>query len=183
MSKREDIDKWREGVLNKLRDDVDLDFDDEIDVAVEEDSVDTGQLEVLTFSIGGEIYGVDIKCVNEILRPSPITVLPRSPAFILGVLSLRGIIMPVADLALRVGVGTFKDEKSYRIIVLKDGQEQLGFAVESVTGVVRFKPGELEKTDYTASIDPEFLMGIGYDSHKRLVALLSAAKLCDFNLD
>lgn len=181
MEGREELSAWRERLVDLLEEDYgeeELSFD-RLGAMLEQSTL----VEVLAFKLGPETFGFDIQRVSEILRPRPITALPRAPEFILGVISLRGMILSVADTAKRLGIGNFTGEKSHRLVVVKDGEERMGFAVDSVVGVVRFSRSELESTEYAASVDPYYLVGIGYDSKRQLVALLDTDKLCDFRLE
>lgn len=177
---RDDLTVWRDKLIDMLAEDSsDLSEGDFFLDGLELESL----REVLAFKLGQETFAFDIRAVNEILRPRPITKLPRAPDFILGVLSLRGIILPVADTAKRLGIGEFDPLKGHRIIVVNDGQELMGFAVDAVAGVLRFSEADLENSQYAESIDRSFLVGIGYDVKKQLVALLDTEKLCEFSLE
>src|SRR5688572_31314492 len=70
---------------------------------VREEAASGGTRKVLTFSLGGEVYGVDILRVKEIRGWSPVTRIPQSPESLLGVLNLRGVIVPIVDLRVRLG--------------------------------------------------------------------------------
>ncbi|HSH69561.1 MAG TPA: chemotaxis protein CheW, partial [Deferrisomatales bacterium] len=73
--------------------------------------------------------------------------------------------------------------RASRIVVLRDGEGCVGFRVDRVLGVVRFTDREVQASDYAAAVDPRFLRGIGYDRRERLVAVLRAEQLCDFDLE
>lgn len=176
-SRLEDLLLWRSGVLEALREDTGV---------VE----DTGELtshperlEVLTFSLGSETYGIRIDEVSEILLPRPVTPLPGAPPFVRGLVSLRGTVLPVIDMAARLDLQGSEPRRAARILVLRDGDERMGFWVDRVVGVVRFAGDEIENTDFAASVDTEYLQGIGYDRKGALVAVLSGSKLCDFTLE
>jgi purine-binding chemotaxis protein CheW len=139
--------------------------------------------EVLAFDLGGETYGIGIGDVAEILMPRPITPLPRAPAFVRGVLSLRGTVLPVIDLGRRLGLAAAGEGRSSRILVLRDAEERVGFWVEKVRGVVRFGAGDVQTTDFSSAVDPRFLEGIGYDRRGDLVAVLRSEALVDFRLE
>src|SRR6188768_3991403 len=79
---------------------------------------DHGTRQVLTFSLGGEIYGVDILRVKEIRGWSPVTRIPQSPDAVLGVLNLRGLIVPIVDLRVRFSLKTAEFTPQTVIIVL-----------------------------------------------------------------
>jgi purine-binding chemotaxis protein CheW len=141
------------------------------------------RLEVLAFHLAGETYAVDIREVAEIVLPRDPTPLPRGPSFVLGVVTLRGTIVPVLDLALRLNLPPSRPSRASRIVVLRDGEERLGCWVDEVAGVVRFTEDEMEATGFASAVDPEFLRGIGYDRNGTLVAVLLGERLCDFQLE
>lgn len=169
---------WQSRLLEALRGDVG-------EEGPEASAADVGaaRTEVLAFELAGEVYGVDIRDLAEILLPRPTTPLPRTPAFIDGVLSLRGTVLPVIHLAQRLGLPPGESTRASRIVVLRDGEGCVGFRVDRVLGVVRFTAREVQASDYAAAVDPRFLRGIGYDRNERLVAVLSAEPLCDFDLE
>lgn len=141
------------------------------------------RLDVLSFHVGTETYGVKISDVAEILLPRTVTPLPRAPEFVIGVVSLRGTVLPVVSLARRLGLVPRDRARSSRIVVLRDGEENMGFWVDQVSGVVRFPREGLETTDFSAAVDSRFLQGIGYDRKGSLVAVLRCEALCDFSLE
>lgn len=174
----EELSGWRLSILRTLRDDA-----GEEQAPAPEDHGGGRRMEVLAFGVGSETFGIDIAEVAEILLPRPVTVLPRSPSFIAGVVSLRGTVLPVIDLALRLGLPPAAETgRSARILVVRDADERIGFRVDHVSGVVRFAAGELEATDFASAVDPKFLRGIGYDRKGNLIAVLRGEKLCAFTL-
>ncbi|MBE0616833.1 MAG: purine-binding chemotaxis protein CheW [Proteobacteria bacterium] len=140
------------------------------------------RLEVLAFEVAGETYALSIQVVTEIVLPRPITSLPRAPGFVLGVASLRGVVVPVVDLAQRLRLPPAEPCRGSRILVLRDGEDRMGFWVDRVQGVMRFSSQELEAADFATTVDPRYLQGIGYQREGELVALLDGARLCDFEL-
>lgn len=170
--------EWRSRLLEVLRGD--LTEEDAPTVAAPRPASRTG---VLAFDVGSETYGISIDQVAEILMPRPVTPLPRTPEFVRGVVSLRGTVLAVLDLGRRLGLPRCATPRSSRILVLRDGEESMGFWVERVRGVVRFAPGEVRATDFASAVDPRFLQGIGYDGRGTLVAVLNAGVLCDFRLE
>jgi purine-binding chemotaxis protein CheW len=141
------------------------------------------RLEVLSFEVGGETYGVNISEVAEILMPRPVTPLPRTPDFVRGVVSLRGAVLPLLDLSRRLGLPLGEARRESRIVVLKDGDERVGFWVDRVAGVVRFANDGVQPSDFASAVDPRYLRGIGYDRRGTLVAVLRPETLCDFVLE
>lgn len=169
---------WQSSLLEALRGDV---GEEGTEPAGGADGA--GRTEILAFELAGEAYGVDIRDLAEILLPRPATPLPRTPAFVDGVLTLRGTVLPVIHLARRLGLPPGELTRAARIVVLRDGEGCMGFRVDRVLGVVRFTDREVQASDYAAAVDPRFLRGIGYDRHERLVAVLSAEPLCNFALE
>ena len=96
--------------------------------------------QVLTFSLGGEVYGVDILRVKEIRGWSPVTRIPQSPPAVLGVLNLRGAIVPIVDLRVRFAMQSAEFNAVTVVIVLSlrtaDGHRECGIVVDSVRDVV-----------------------------------------------
>ncbi len=95
--------------------------------------------QVLTFSLGQEVYGVDILRVMEIRGWSPVTRIPHSPPSVLGVLNLRGAIVPIIDLRLRFGLASVAYTALTVVIVLslrtELGQRECGIVVDGVRDV------------------------------------------------
>ena len=96
--------------------------------------------QVLTFMIGDATYGVDIPCVQEIRGWSPVTRLPQAPPDVLGVLNLRGTIVPVLDLRLRFGSTNVQYTPITVIVVVSvlsaKGQRDFGMVVDGVSDVI-----------------------------------------------
>jgi len=99
-------------------------------------------MQVVTFHVGGEEYGLDIQSITEIVRPLKVTPLPRMPEFIEGVINLRGIIIPIVDLRKRFGQRDIKDNRrTLRMMITKGAVAGLlGLIVDRVNEV-RHLPG------------------------------------------
>ena len=135
-------------------------------------------LEMLSFLLGSEEYVVAVDRVREVLTPREITPVPNTANYLLGVCSLRGTVMPIIDLNLRLGLAaSTRDEKS-RIIVVSLGQDdQVGLFVDRVRGVVRFAPSSIQPAPETVEqgAGAEFLKGIAR-KNDRLYILLDVEK-------
>jgi purine-binding chemotaxis protein CheW len=103
--------------------------------------------QMLTFRLGEETYGVDILRVKEIRGWSPVTRIPQSPPHVLGVLNLRGAIVPIIDLRTRFDLPSAEFTPVTVIIVLSvrtaDGHKECGLVVDSVSDVVDLDAGAL----------------------------------------
>ena len=126
----------------------------------------------LTFFLQGEEYAMDIETVNEIIKPREITDIPRVPDFILGIVSLRGIVVPVYDLARRLNLGEVEVGPQSRIIVCHHGNGLVGLLVDSIAQVVRLNERKIEAPPAMLSgLDREYIAGIGRDQGRMLILL------------
>jgi purine-binding chemotaxis protein CheW len=137
---------------------------------------DAGNRKVLTFSLAGEVYGVDILHVKEIRVWSPVTRIPQSAADVLGVLNLRGIVVPVIDLRARFALGAAQFTAVTVIIVLSltDGQVQreAGIVVDEVKDVVDIAASSLKPAPSMSSAHAaDFIDGIATSGEQMLILL------------
>jgi purine-binding chemotaxis protein CheW len=103
---------------------------------------DTGQF--LTFSIGREEYAIDILKVQEIKGYSAITPIPNAPAYVKGVMNLRGTIIPVLDLRTRLGLPTVEYNRFTVIVVVTVGTKVMGLVVDNVTDVLTIPHADIQ---------------------------------------
>lgn len=135
-------------------------------------------LEMLSFLLGSEEYVVAVDRVREVLTPREITPVPHAANYLLGVCSLRGIVMPIIDLNLRLRLSaSIRDEKSRIIVVSLGHDDQVGLFVDRVRGVVRFAPSAIQPAPETVEqgAGAEFLKGIAR-KNDRLYILLDVEK-------
>lgn len=120
----------------------------------------------LTFTLHGESYGIDVLKVREIIRSTTITPVPQMPAYVRGVINLRGKIIPVTDLRLRFGFTAATDTDSTCIIVVQvrlvEGKTtQMGLVVDGVEEVLSIAAGDIEETpDFGSQIATEYIVGM-----------------------
>jgi purine-binding chemotaxis protein CheW len=119
----------------------------------------------LTFSLSNESYGVDVLKVREIIRFLKITPVPQMPAYVKGVINLRGRVLPVIDLRLKFGLeATEPTERTCIVVVriLTGGHDiTLGMIVDSVEEVINLNESEIEETpEFGAKVDTAYLMGM-----------------------
>lgn len=98
----------------------------------------------LAFSLGGEDYALDISMIREILKPREITEIPRVPEFLLGIISLRGNIIPIFDLKRRLGLGVATIDQDSRIIVCQEGDRLAGLLIDRITQVTSIQEEGIE---------------------------------------
>ncbi len=126
----------------------------------------------ISIYMAGEIYGIDIKYVDNIVRMQHITRVPNVPAHIKGVINLRGEVIPVFSLRVKMGLEEIEEKKSFRIIILKVEGDLVGIIVDEVREVVRLENELIEKPYYDSNESSQNLLsGIGKDGD-RLISLL-----------
>jgi purine-binding chemotaxis protein CheW len=134
-------------------------------------------IQLVTFSIGEEEFGVDILKVQEIIRTMEITKVPRAPEFVEGVINLRGKVIPIVDLRKRFGLETRDHDKHTRIIVIEINQMIVGFVVDSVSEVLRIPANTVEPPPPVVSgLESEYISGVG-KLQDRLLILLDLNRL------
>lgn len=103
-------------------------------------------LEFVTFCAHGQSYSIDIARVKEIRRWGPVTPLPHAPAGVLGVMNLRGSVIPVYDLAARLGLPATPDNPRNVIVVAMHGGKTIGLLVESVSRILSVARDLIQET-------------------------------------
>ena len=139
--------------------------------------------EFLTFRLGGEEYGIDILRVQEIRSYEEPTRIANAPAFIKGVVNLRGVIVPVVDLRLKLGCENVEYNAFTVVIVLNVHGRVVGAVVDSVSDVLELA-GDLIKPapEMNATVDTSFITGIASVGERMLIlmdieALMSSADM------
>lgn len=138
-------------------------------------------LQLVTFEVGTEEYAIPILSVQEINRMMQITRVPQSPAFVEGVINLRGKIIPVVDLRKRFGIETDEATGDERIVVVEvagaAGTRVLGFTVDRVNEVLRVPSEIVDPTPAMATgADSDYVQGVG-KLDDRLLILLNLDRL------
>lgn len=108
------------------------------------ESAETGEIEVISFEIAGQEFCIDIRAVREIRGWTPATPLPNAPSSVLGVINLRGVIMPVIDLRSRLGLGATEPTARHVIVVIHHAQRTFGLLVDGVQESFRFEASALQ---------------------------------------
>jgi len=142
----------------------------------------------LTFQLGGEIYGLEILKVQEIIGMMKVTHLPRTPDFIRGVINLRGKVIPVLDLRIKFGMQAKEDTDRTCIIVvqiMRNGQRvTMGTIVDEVSEVLDIGAEQIEPPpSFGASVDTDFIFGVGKVGQKVIMLLDVDKVLCGREMD
>jgi purine-binding chemotaxis protein CheW len=133
--------------------------------------------QLISFSIGEENYGVDIQKVKEVIRNREITRLPKTPSCIMGVINLRGDVIPILDLRDRFGLEHREYNEMTRVIVVEVDDRSIGMVVDSVSHVLRIGQAEIEPPPpIVGGISQEYLHGVGKIGEK-LIVLLNIDKI------
>lgn len=134
-------------------------------------------LQLVSFNIGSEEFGIDILKVEEIIRIISITKIPNSPDFIEGVVNLRGRVIPVINLRTRLGFEKKEFDNQTRVIVVEVSGLTLGFIVDSVKEVLRIPKSITEPPPaITTGINSEYITAVG-KMENRLLILLDLEKV------
>lgn len=150
-------------------------------VDVEEVEGDLELIQLVTFSIGEEEFGVNILQVQEIIRTMEITKVPRAPDFVEGVINLRGKVIPIVDMRSRFGLESKEHDKYTRIIVIETDMIIVGFVVDSVSEVLRIPAHSVQPPPpVLAGMDSEYIDGVG-KLDDRLLILLDLDSLLDYD--
>jgi purine-binding chemotaxis protein CheW len=129
-------------------------------------------IEFISFSIGDDLYGVDIMSVREIKGWSSVTHLPRQPDYVRGVLNLRGVMVPIIDLRCRFGEGATDAGGMHVVIIVQIGDRLVGLLADRVLDIVAFERARIQPVPSVGSgSHADFLSGlITVDDH--LIALI-----------
>ena len=127
----------------------------------------------IVIKLGSEQYGIDIKYIDNIVRMQHITRVPKVADYLKGVINLRGEVIPVMSLRLKMELEADEITKATRIIILKLGQHgTIGIMVDAVKEVVTLRSDEIEKVTYDAKEDRiNFVNGIGKNGEE-LISIL-----------
>ena len=133
--------------------------------------------ELLTFTLGSEYYGVDILKVQEIRGYDTVTRIPGSPAFIKGVINLRGAIVPVIDLRIKFNLATVAYNEFTVMIILNIARRIVGIVVDSVSDVTQLSPEQIKPTpEFGTALDTSYITGLGA-LDERMLILIDIEKL------
>ena len=155
--------------------------------AKQEEAEASGALQYLTFVCAGEEYGVEILCVQEIKGWENVTRVPYTPNYLLGVMNLRGVIVPVIDLRVRFGLPARAMDGSTVVVVVRvrssHGEKTAGIVVDGVSEVYSVAPGDIKPApSLGASVDGACVRGLATVDEK-MVMLLDMDRLVSTCID
>ncbi len=137
------------------------------------------ELQLVSFNIGTEEFGVDILKVQEINRMVEITRVPQAPHYVEGVINLRGKVIPIVDLRKRFNLELKEHDKNTRIVVVDIGGNIMGMIVDSVSEVLRLPANTIEPPpEIVTGVNSEYIKGVA-KLDDRLLIFLDLSKVID----
>lgn len=134
-------------------------------------------MEYLAFTLGGEEYGIDIRHVQELRSYDAVTQIANAPDYMKGVVNLRGIIVPIIDMRLKLRCGAAVYDQFTVVIVLKLHGQVIGMVVDSVCDVTALTPEQVKPApSMGTAVDTAYLVGIGAIDGRMLI-LVDIARL------
>jgi purine-binding chemotaxis protein CheW len=126
--------------------------------------------EYLTFRLGNEEYGIDILKVQEIRGYDAVTAIANAPAFIKGVINLRGVIVPIVDLRIKFNVGAARYDAFTVVIILNIARRVVGIVVDSVSDVLTLQAGQVKPApEFATTLNTEYILGLGTVDARMLI--------------
>jgi purine-binding chemotaxis protein CheW len=138
------------------------------------DTADSQQY--VTFSLGDELFGVEVNRAREILSVTPVTKVPQTPEYLLGVINLRGQVVPVIDMRLKLGLPVSEETEDTCVIVVEvhvDGEELIvGALADAVREVLEIRSDQIEPAPRLGTrLKTEFITGMGKVEEQFLILL------------
>jgi len=124
-------------------------------------SAEDAVLQWVTFKLSGEVYGINVMQVQEVLRYNEVAPVPGSPVYVLGIINLRGNVVTIIDTRNRFGLEPTTPTDNTRILVIESEKNVVGIMVDSVSEVVYLKQSEIEKPPSVGREDSaKFIQGV-----------------------
>ncbi|CAI6027286.1 chemotaxis protein CheW [Cohnella sp. JJ-181] len=133
---------------------------------------------VIVFTLAHEEYGIEVDKVRTIERMTPVTRVPKTPAFVKGVINLRGVVVPVIDLRSRFGLQEAEATENSRIIIVAANELEVGFIVDSANDVIDLNTDMVENPpEVVGGIKAKYLSGVAKFGEDRLLILLNLSEV------
>lgn len=144
-----------------------LEADDELELQKSQEVVE--ELEAIMFDLGDETYGINIENIEEVVTVQSLTEVPRAPAGILGIITLRGMVIPIIDVKSKLNLGSSSDGE--RIIIVELHGTRFGFFADKVLNVITVNKADIEEPPIINTVNADLLEGIGRHRGKRFILL------------
>ncbi|WP_454288203.1 chemotaxis protein CheW [Rhizobium arsenicireducens] len=136
-----------------------------------------GGRELIAFRIGDQEFCVNIMSVREIRGWTPATPLPHSPPYVIGVINLRGAVLPIVNLSIRLGMKPVEPQTRHVIIVAQVGAKVVGLLVEAVSDILTVSDENIQPTpEVTSDLEKQYARGI-LAIDKRMICLIELGAL------
>lgn len=133
--------------------------------------------EFLTFTLGQEEYGIDILKVQEIRGYDAVTTIANAPAFIKGVINLRGLVVPILDMRIKFNLGNVVYNNLTVVIVLNVAQRVVGMVVDGVSDVITLTAEQIKAVpEFSGALDTRYIVGLGA-VEERMIILVDIEQL------
>jgi len=140
-------------------------------------AVEGSSRELLTFKLGNEEYGIDILKVQEIRGYDAVTTIANSPAFIKGVVNLRGIIVPIIDMRIKFNLSSVTYNELTVVIILNVAKRVVGMVVDGVSDVIALSADQIKAApEFSSSMDAQYITGLG-TVDERMIIVIDIEKL------
>jgi purine-binding chemotaxis protein CheW len=140
--------------------------------AANADAASAKPAEYLAFTLGQEEYGIDIQKVSEIRSYEAPTRIANAPAFVKGVVNLRGIIVPIVDMRIKFNLGTPSYDQFTVVIILNIGNRVVGMVVDRVSDVTTLLPEQIKAApDLGQALDADYVIGLGTLDERMLILI------------
>jgi purine-binding chemotaxis protein CheW len=130
-------------------------------------------IQLITFILGEEKYGLDILTVRELISyPEGLTQIPGMPDFIVGMFNLRGLVIPVMDLRIKFGMDSEEQHEYSVIIIVQVEEKNIGLIVDSVADVIFVKEEDIqETTELAVQVDTKFIKGVAKTKDEMVILM------------
>jgi purine-binding chemotaxis protein CheW len=129
--------------------------------------------ELIAFRLGQQEFCLDVMNVREIRGWTPVTPLPHAPSYMLGVINLRGMVLPIIDLSARMGFPPAEPSTRHAIMVVEIGKQVIGFLVDAVSEIFSGKDEDVQPTPDVASFATRNLIQGVIAAEGRMISVLS----------
>ncbi|WP_347491434.1 chemotaxis protein CheW [Desulfoscipio sp. XC116] len=136
----------------------------------------TTDLQIVVFSVSDQFWGIDIASVYEIIRLEKITPIPQAPAYVEGVINIRGQVVPAVNLNVLFSAGALERTDNSRMIVVETEHNKFALIVDAVYEVRKISPDMIKPAPAAISQNQQYLQGIILDGEK-LIVLVNLNKL------
>ncbi len=128
--------------------------------------------ELLTFTLGSEEYGIDILKVQEIRGYDAVTTIANSPAFIKGVVNLRGIIVPIIDMRIKFNLSSVTYNELTVVIILNVAKRVMGIVVDGVSDVIALTADQIKPApEFSSALDAQYITGLGTVDDRMIIVI------------